>query len=177
MSKIGKQHIDIPEKVQVTLDGLNLMVKGPRGELSMDIFDSLKLELSATKIIITPKELSKKAKAFWGLARSLVSNMVTGVMDGFSKKLEINGVGYRANLDGNLLILTLGYSHEIAYSIPENIEVKCLKNTLIEVSGCDKQLVGQVSADIRSLRKPEPYKGKGIKYSDEVILRKEGKKK
>jgi large subunit ribosomal protein L6 len=177
MSKIGKQHIGISDKVQVTFKDSNLMVKGPKGELSMQMFDSINLEIKDSKVILTPKELTKKVKSLWGLARSLVNNMIIGVGEGFTKKLEINGVGYRASIDGDLLVLTLGYSHDIIYPIPEKVEVKCLKNTLISVTGCDKQLVGQVCADIRSLRKPEPYKGKGIKYENEVILRKEGKKK
>ena len=176
MSKIGKQHINIPEKVKVTLNNSNLVVNGPKGELSMKMFDSINLELSDTKIILIPKEITKKVKSLWGLARALINNMVIGVAEGFTKRLEINGVGYKANMDGDLLILNLGYSHEIIYPIPSDVQVKCEKNK-IEVTGCDKQLVGQICADIRSLRKPEPYKGKGIKYENEIILRKEGKKK
>ncbi len=177
MSKIGKQHINIPDKVKVTLDNHNLVIHGPKGELNMRVFDTINAELGDAKIILTPKEITKKIKSLWGLARSLINNMVIGVVEGFTKRLEISGVGYKVGMDGDLLILTLGYSHEIIYPVPENIEIKCIKNNLIEVTGCDKQLVGQVCADIRSLRKPEPYKGKGIKYENEVILRKEGKKK
>ena len=176
MSKIGKQHINIPDKVKVTLDNSNLVVHGPKGELSMKMFDSINLELSDAKIILTPKEITKKVKSLWGLARALINNMVIGVVEGFTKRLEINGVGYKANMDSDLLILNLGYSHEVIYPIPSDVQVKCEKNK-IEVTGCDKQLVGQVCADIRSLRKPEPYKGKGIKYENEIIIRKEGKKK
>ena len=176
MSKIGKQHINIPDKVKVTLDDSNLVVQGPKGELSMKMFDSINLELNDARITLTPKKMTKKVKALWGLTRALINNMVTGVIEGFTKRLEINGIGYKANMDGNLLILSLGYSHDIIYPIPDNINVKCEKNK-IEVTGYDKQLVGQVCADIRSLKKPEPYKGKGIKYENEVILRKAGKKK
>merc|ERR1712151_92075 len=129
----------------------------------MEIFDSIKVELSDSVISVTLKHNSKSNKPLWGLSRSLINNMVIGVKEGFAKKLEINGVGYRANIDSNFLVLTLGYSHDIIYSIPSGVNVKCTKN-IIEVSGYDKQLVGQVSVDIRSLRKPEPYKGKGIKY-------------
>ena len=177
MSKIGKQHVNIPDKVKITLDDSNLVVQGPKGELSMRMFNAINLKLNDAEVILSPKEMTKKVKSLWGLARTLVNNMVIGVVEGFTKRLEINGVGYKANMDGDLLILTLGYSHEIIYPIPKDIEIKCIKNNLIEVTGCDKQLVGQVCADIRSLRKPEPYKGKGIKYENEVILRKEGKKK
>lgn len=176
MSKIGKQQINIPTKVYVHFAGNSLSVKGPKGELSMTMFEPINLEMNSNWIRVTPKELTKKNKSIWGLARSLVNNMVIGVSEGFSKKLEINGVGYKASIDDNLLILTLGFSHDIVYPIPKGINVKCVKN-VIEVSGIDKQLVGQVCADIRSFRKPEPYKGKGIKYEDETILRKEGKKK
>ncbi|WPX96767.1 50S ribosomal protein L6 [Candidatus Bandiella euplotis] len=177
MSKIGKQHIAISDGVQVLLNRPDLTIKGPKGELSIKMFDSINLEVKDGKIVLAPKQADKKERAVWGLARALINNMVTGVVTGFTKKLEINGVGYRAAVDGDLLILTLGYSHEIIYPIPQKVQIECPKNTLITVTGCDKQLVGQVCADIRSLRKPEPYKGKGIKYENEVIIRKEGKKK
>ncbi len=176
MSKIGKQQIKIPGQVKINFEDDFLVVKGPKGELSMNVFDSINLKLNEDSIVLSPKTITKKVKSLWGLTRSLINNMVIGVTDGFVKKLEINGVGYKVNMDGDLLILALGYSHDIVYPIPEGVSVKCTKNT-IEVIGCDKQLVGQVSADIRSLRKPEPYKGKGIKYENEVIVRKEGKKK
>jgi large subunit ribosomal protein L6 len=176
MSKIGKQQIKIPGQVKINFEDDFLVVKGPKGELSMNVFDSISLKLNDDNIVLSPKTITKKVKSLWGLTRSLINNMVIGVTDGFVKKLEINGVGYKVNIDDDLLILALGYSHDIIYPIPEGVSVKCTKNT-IEVSGCDKQLVGQVCADIRSLRKPEPYKGKGIKYENEVIVRKEGKKK
>ena len=176
MSKIGKQQINIPDKVTVGFDKNYLNIKGPKGELGMHMFDSINVELNEKYISVYPKEISKKTKSLWGLSRSLINNMVIGVNEGFVKKLEINGVGYKVNIDSNLLILTLGYSHDIVYPIPQGVTIRCTKN-IIDVSGCDKQLVGQVCADIRSLRKPEPYKGKGIKYEDEIILRKEGKKK
>lgn len=176
MSKIGKQQINIPAEVVIRLEERSILVKGPRGELSMDVFGSIDLKLDNNCIILSPKIITKKVKSLWGLSRSLINNMVIGVTKGFIKKLEINGVGYKANIDGDLLILALGYSHDIIYPIPQGIDIKCIKN-IIEVTGCDKQLVGQVCADIRSLRKPEPYKGKGIKYTDELIIRKEGKKK
>ena len=176
MSKIGKQQIKIPGQVKINFEDDFLVVKGPKGELSMNVFDSISLKLNDDNIVLSPKTITKKVKSLWGLTRSLINNMVIGVTDGFVKKLEINGVGYKVNIDDDLLILALGYSHDIVYPIPEGVSVKCTKNT-IGVSGCDKQLVGQVCADIRSLRKPEPYKGKGIKYENEVIVRKEGKKK
>ena len=176
MSKIGKQQINVPDEVKINHDGDCLVIKGPKGELSMNMFDSIDLKLNDNCVVLSPKIITKKVKSLWGLARSLINNMVIGVTKGFVKKLEINGVGYKVNKDGDLLILTLGYSHDIVYPIPQEVDIKCTKN-IIEVAGCDKQLVGQVCADIRSLRKPEPYKGKGIKYENEIIVRKEGKKK
>lgn len=176
MSKIGKKQVNLPKEVQIEIKDSSVLIKGPKGELNMVMFDSINLVLGDACLILSPKIVSKKSKALWGLARSLINNMVIGVTQGFVKKLEINGVGYKVAIDDNVLMFALGYSHDIAYPIPCGIDIKCIKN-IIEVSGINKQLVGQVSADIRSLRKPEPYKGKGIKYEDEVIIRKEGKKK
>jgi len=176
MSRIGKQKVSIPKDVNIRFKDDYLNVTGPNGQLQIKMFKSINLEICDDSIQLTLKKEVKKEKAIWGLARSLVNNMVVGVSQGFAKKLEINGVGYKAHIKPGFLILALGFSHDIIYPIPQNISITCLKN-IIKISGCDKQLVGQVSADIRSLRKPEPYKGKGIKYVNEEILRKEGKKK
>lgn len=176
MSKIGKQKINIPKNVNVQIQSNILSVKGPKGNLKIFTFESLNFEIFDSYIKVTPKEITKKSRAVWGLARALVNNMIIGVHKGFKKSLIINGVGYKANIYGDILILSLGFSHEIMYSIPKTICIECVKNT-IKISGCDKQLVGQVSADIKKFRKLDPYKGKGIKYEDESILRKTGKKK
>lgn len=176
MSRIGKQKIGIPENVNVHSKDNYIEVVGPNGRLHMKILNSIHVEICSQFVQLTPKKEVKKNKSIWGLTRSLINNMVVGVSQGFTKKLEINGVGYKAHTKSEFLILTLGFSHDIIYPIPQNISITCLKN-IITISGCNKQLVGQVSADIRGLRKPEPYKGKGIKYVDETIIRKEGKKK
>lgn len=177
MSKIGKQPVILPDKVEVKIDSKKMDVIGEKGTLSNVLPEEVQVEIVDRTILVKPMHNSKKAKAMWGLSRSLINNMVLGVSKGFSKKLEINGVGYRASKSDDVLFLSLGYSHDIAYSIPKGIDINCLKPTLIEISGIDKQLVGQVSAEIRNFRKPEPYKGKGVKYEGEYILRKEGKKK
>jgi len=176
MSRIGKQQINLPSEVNITFNNGYVEVRGPLGQLSMKLLDSVEIQKNDRNIKLSLKGESKTGKAMWGLSRSLINNMVVGVSKGFTKKLEINGVGYKASTISDFLVLTLGYSHDIMYPIPNGISIKCNKN-FIEVSGYDKQLVGQVSANIRSLRKPEPYKGKGIKYENEIILRKEGKKK
>jgi large subunit ribosomal protein L6 len=180
MSRIGKQPIVIPENVEVKIGEDEIKVKGPQGELTQSIPPQIKLILkdSSTgqkELQVTPQEKSKKTSALWGLLRALIFNMVKGVTEGFEKKLEIEGVGYRASLQGNKLVLNLGFSHPIEIEAPAGIEFKVEKN-IITVSGIDKQLVGQVAAKIRAQRKPEPYKGKGIRYLDEVIRRKAGKK-
>jgi len=176
MSRIGKQPISIPEQVEIKIEGNQIRVKGPKGELSQTTPDSIKIDFNDSKeLVVSPQGNSKKANSMWGLFRTLIFNMIEGVVNGFEKKLEIEGVGYRASLEGNKLVLTLGFSHPIEIEAPEDIEFKVEKN-VITVSGLDKQLVGQVSAKIRAQRKPEPYKGKGIRYQGEVIRRKAGKK-
>ena len=179
MSRIGKQPIPIPEKVEVKIDGNLIFVKGPKGELQRQLPPSIKARIEDSKILISPASgadlQDKKILAFWGLARALVFNMVKGVKEGYEKRLEIQGIGYKALLQGNKLILSLGYSHLIEIESPEGIEFKVEKNIII-VSGSNKELVGQVAATIRDKRKPEPYKGKGIRYQGEIIKIKTGKK-
>ena len=154
-----------------------IIVTGPKGELSAELSEDITVEISDTEINVSPNNLEKKTRSFWGLTRTIISNLVAGVSDGFSKTLEIQGVGYRAQMQGNILQLALGYSHEVKYDVPEGIDIKCLKPTEILIEGIDKQKVGQAAAEIRRFRPPEPYKGKGIRYKDEYVFRKEGKKK
>lgn len=179
MSRIGKQPIIIPKDVEVKIADTRISVKGPKGELIQPINPQIKLDLKESEgqkeLSVSPKGKSKDAAALWGLFRSLIFNMVKGVTEGFEKRLEIQGVGYRASLQDNNLILNIGFSHPVEIEAPENIEFKVEKNIII-VSGMDKQLVGQIAAKIRSQRKPEPYKGKGIRYLDEVVKIKAGKK-
>lgn len=182
MSRIGKKTIIIPKDVEVKINDGEVVVKGKKGELSQKVSHQFELSLSASsddssinELIITPKNKEKDSFALWGLFRSLIFNMVQGVNEGFEKKLEINGVGYRAIVEGKTLVLSLGLSHPVKIEAPENIEFKVEKN-VITVSGIDKQLIGQIAAKIRDQKKPEPYKGKGIKYADEIIRRKTGKK-
>ena len=177
MSRIGKNPVTIPSGVQVNLAGEELTVTGSKGKLTMAISPDVTATIADGAVTIAPNGESKQARAMWGTTRALVNNMVHGVSAGFTRTLEINGVGYRAAVQGRTLNLQLGYSHDIPYPIPENIQIACERPTLIAVSGADRQRVGQVAAEIRSYRPPEPYKGKGIKYSDEVVRRKEGKKK
>ena len=177
MSRIGKKPVPVPSGVTVNIDGQTVSVKGPKGELQTSLVNLVSVELKDGQVIVNPRNNSKQARSAWGLCRTLVSNLMIGVTEGFSKTLEINGVGYRAAVQGNGLKLNLGYSHDVVYEIPEGIKVETPKPTQIVVSGIDKQKVGQVAAEIREWRKPEPYKGKGIKYADEYIFRKEGKKK
>lgn len=177
MSRIGINPITIPSGVEVKLDGREVKVKGKLGELSQTLSDTVEVEIEDGKVVVKPVAEDQKSRAMWGLSRTLVNNMVTGVSEGFTVKLEINGVGYRAAVDGSMLTLQLGFSHDIKYAIPSDITVKAEKPTLLAISGIDRQRVGQVAAEIRSFRPPEPYKGKGVKYEDERILRKEGKKK
>lgn len=175
MSRIGKKTIIIPEKVEVKLEHGLVVVKGPKGELKQKIHPLVHVEVKDKEINVKIKnDKDKLQKSLWGTTRQLVSNMILGVTQGFQKQLEINGIGYRAEIKANELILNIGYSHSVNFKIPENIEIKVEKN-LITVSGIDKQLVGETAAQIRKVRKPEPYKGKGIKYVDEVIRRKAGK--
>ncbi len=175
VSKIGKQPIKIPEGVEVKIDGTLIVVKGPKGELRYEANNEIKIEVKDRKIITSVDRKTKKASALWGLVRALIFNMVKGVSEGFEKRLEIQGIGYKAIVSGRKLILSLGFSHPIEIEPPDGIDFKVDKN-IITVSGINKQLVGQVAADIRALRKPEPYKGKGIRYVGEVVRRKAGKK-
>jgi len=177
MSRIGKNPVAIPAGVTAELAGETLNVSGGKGKLSLPICPEVTAVVADGAITITPNDESKRARSMWGTTRALVNNMVTGVSTGFTRTLEINGVGYRAAVQGKVLNLQLGYSHDIPYPIPDNIQIACERPTLIAISGADRQRVGQVAAEIRSYRPPEPYKGKGIKYSDETIRRKEGKKK
>ena len=177
MSRIGKRPVELPDGVSVNLDGQQVNVKGPKGELSLVLVDEVVAEMGDDGVSITPKNESKRARSMWGLSRSLILNCVAGVNEGFTKTLEINGVGYRAQVQGKNLQLTLGLSHDVAYPIPEGIKIECPKPTEIVVSGIEKQKVGQVAAEIRRYRPPEPYKGKGIRYAGEYVFRKEGKKK
>ena len=177
MSRIGKRPVPVPSSVTAKVSGQTVEVKGPKGNLSFVCPDDVEVAMNGAEITVTPRGESKRARQMWGMSRTRVANLVQGVTDGFQKKLEINGVGYRAQVQGKSLKLALGYSHDVVYDIPEGIEIKAPKPTEIEISGADAQQVGQVAAEIRDWRRPEPYKGKGIKYADEYIFRKEGKKK
>jgi large subunit ribosomal protein L6 len=177
MSRIGKKPVALPSGVTASMDAGTLSVKGPKGELKMPMSDLISYEMKDDGLSVQPANNSKAARAFWGMQRTLVQNLVTGVTEGFTKVLEITGVGYRATAQGKVLKLQLGYSHDVNFDVPEGIEIKTPDNTTVEISGIDKQKVGQVAAEIRRWRKPEPYKGKGIKYRGEYIFRKEGKKK
>ncbi|BBC72508.1 50S ribosomal protein L6 [Altererythrobacter sp. B11] len=177
MSRIGKRPVAIPSGVTANIDNGTLSVKGPKGTLAMGLMDDIDYKLEDGGISVTPANDTKRARSFWGMQRTLVSNLVEGVTEGFSKTLEITGVGYRAQAQGRKLKLQLGYSHDVELDVPEGVEVKTPDQTTVEVSGIDKQAVGQFAAEIRRWRKPEPYKGKGIKYRGEYIFRKEGKKK
>jgi len=178
MSRIGKRPVATPSGVTATIEGQTLTVKGPKGTLSMKLLDDLvKYEIAEGEIRVTPLVDAQRNRAAWGMQRTNVQNLVTGVTDGFSKVLEITGVGYRAQAQGKNLKLQLGYSHDVNVAVPEGLEVKTPDNTTVEISGIDRQKVGQLAAEIRRWRKPEPYKGKGIKYRGEYIFRKEGKKK
>lgn len=177
MSRIGKKPVAVPAGVSASIaDGL-LSVKGPKGTLSLHMRDEISYTLEGETILVKPANDTKQARAFWGMQRTLVENLVTGVTQGYTKVLEITGVGYRAAAQGRNLKLQLGFSHDVDFPVPEGIEIKTPDNTTVEISGIDKQKVGQVAAEIRRWRKPEPYKGKGIKYRGEFIFRKEGKKK
>ncbi len=177
MSRVGKNPVEVPSGVEVAIKGSVISAKGKLGALDFEAGEDVEVTQEEGKVWVKPANDGKRARAMWGTVRSRVQNMVTGVSEGFTKNLEINGVGYRAAVQGQSLNLQLGFSHDIAYPIPEGITIKCEKPTAIAISGADKQKVGQVAAEIRGYRPPEPYKGKGVKYADEVILRKEGKKK
>jgi len=177
MSRVGKRAVSVPSGVTANVEGQMLKVKGPKGTLSLAIDENVTVAVDKGAIKVDPKNETKRARAMWGTSRSLINNMMTGVTKGFERKLEITGVGYRAAVAGKQLQLSLGYSHEVNYPIPEGITVATPKPTEIVISGLDSKKVGQVAAEIREYRPPEPYKGKGVKYSDEYIFRKEGKKK
>ncbi len=177
MSRIGKKPVPLPSGVNAEIANGVIEVKGPKGVLSMPTVADIAYVIEAGEIRVNPANDTKRARAFWGMQRTLVSNLVVGVSDGFTRVLEITGVGYRANVQGKVLKLQLGYSHDVNYEIPEGITIKTPDQTTVEISGSDWQKVGQVAAEIRRWRKPEPYKGKGIKYRGEFIFRKEGKKK
>jgi len=177
MSRIGKQPIDLPSGVEAIISGQSIEVKGPKGSRSFTATDDVTIALKEQVILVKPRGSSKRARQQWGMSRTQVANLVIGVTDGFKKELEINGVGYRAAIQGNLLKLSLGYSHDVDFEIPSNVKITCAKPTEILVEGIDQQVVGQVAANIRAWRKPEPYKGKGIRYKGEYIFAKEGKKK
>jgi len=177
MSRIGKKPVLVPAGVTANIDGRTLAVKGPKGTLTLDLADEVKYEIGDGGISVEPANDTKRARSFWGMQRTLVQNLVTGVTEGYTKQLQITGVGYRANVQGKNLKLQLGYSHDVDFAIPEGITIATPDQTTVNISGIDKQKVGQVAAEIRRWRKPEPYKGKGIKYAGEFIFRKEGKKK
>ena len=177
MSRIGKRPVPLPSGVTATTEGQILSVKGPKGQLELQMRDEIQYDIGDDGILVKPANDTKQARAFWGMQRTLVQNLVTGVSEGFTKTLEITGVGYRAQAQGKNLRLQLGYSHDVNFPVPDGIEVKTPDQNTVEISGIDRQQVGQVAAEIRRWRKPEPYKGKGIKYRGEYIFRKEGKKK
>lgn len=177
MSRIGKKPVGLPSGVTASVSGQTVEVKGPKGVRAFTASDDVTLKVEENAVSVTPRGSSKRARQQWGMSRTQIANLVTGVTEGFKKELEINGVGYRATMQGNTLKLTLGLSHDVEYKIPEGVTVTAPKVTEIIVEGIDQQVVGQVAANIREFRRPEPYKGKGIKYKDEYIFRKEGKKK
>jgi large subunit ribosomal protein L6 len=177
MSRVGKYPVVVPKGVTVTMAGGELSVKGKLGTSTLHISDEITTTIEGDRVVVKPKHETKRARMMWGTTRAHINNMVKGVVDGFTVNLEINGVGYRAAVQGKVLQLQLGYSHEVNYPIPSDIAIKCEKPTGITITGRDRQRVGQVAAEIRAFRGPEPYKGKGIKYETETIRRKEGKKK
>ena len=177
MSRVGKKPVPVPTGVTANVQGKTISVKGPKGTLSLLVSDRVKVAMDKGEISVDPADESKEARALWGTTRANLNNIVTGVTKGFERKLEITGVGYRAAVQGKNLQLALGYSHDVVYAIPEGIAVATPKPTEIVISGIDRRKVGQVAAEIRAYRPPEPYKGKGVRYSDEFIFRKEGKKK
>jgi large subunit ribosomal protein L6 len=177
MSRIGKKQINVPAGVTASVVGQTVSAKGPKGELFFVVHDEVIVSLEDGAILVSPFSQVKTARSKWGMSRTMINNIFTGVKDGFERKLEIQGVGYRAAMQGKNVQLSLGYSHEVVYDVPDGITVTCTKPTEIVITGIDKQKVGQVAAEIREYRGPEPYKGKGIRYAGEKIVRKEGKKK
>ncbi len=177
MSRIGKKPVPVPSGVTANVEGQTIKVKGPKGALQLVLHDDVKAVMDKSGIQVDPRFETKRARSQWGTSRTLIHNLITGVTKGFEEKLEITGVGYRAAVQGKNLQLQLGYSHDVVYPIPEGIAIAAAKPTEITITGSDKQKVGQVAAEIRGFRSPEPYKGKGVKYVGEYIFRKEGKKK
>lgn len=177
MSRVGKYPVTVPAGVQVALSGRTVTAKGKLGELRYDLTEAVDVEVSGSQVAVKPRGGDRRSRTMWGTTRALINQMVVGVSTGFTKSMEIQGTGYRAAVAGSDLVLNLGYSHEIRYAIPAGIKITCEKPTSIKVEGSDKRQVGQVAAEIRAYRGPEPYKGKGVRYTDEQILRKEGKKK
>ena len=177
MSRIGKKAVELPKGVSASVSGQTIEVKGPKGARNFTAGDDVTITIDGTTVSVTPRGTSKRARQQWGMVRSMVANLVEGVTTGFKKELEIQGVGYRAAVAGNVLKLSLGYSHEVNFAVPQGVTVTSPKQTEIVVEGIDQQQVGQVAANIREWRRPEPYKGKGIRYKGEFIFRKEGKKK
>lgn len=177
MSRIGKKPVAIPSGVTLNMDGQTVAVKGPKGELSFTLPDNVSAKVEGDELTVTPKVEDNNGKAMWGMCRTMVANMITGVTEGYTKGLELVGVGYRAQMKGNMLSMQLGYSHDVEFTPPEGITITAPKPTEIVIAGIDKQVVGQVAAKIREFRKPEPYKGKGVRYVGEYVRRKEGKKK
>jgi large subunit ribosomal protein L6 len=177
MSRTGAKPVGVPDGVNTSIDGQMVSVKGPKGELAVVLVDDVAVQITDDGIKVTPRSETKQARSKWGMSRTLVANLIEGVTEGFEKKLEIQGVGYRAQVQGKSLQLQLGLSHDVSYPIPEDIDINCPSQSEIVISGIDKQKVGQVAAEIRKYRPPEPYKGKGIRYAGEYVFRKEGKKK
>ena len=177
MSRVGSSAISIPADVTMSHEGGVVVVKGKNGELSAPLHSDVELKVADNLATLSPRRNTREAKALWGTMRASVSNMVIGVSEGFTRKLEINGVGYRAAMQGNKLVLNLGYSHPVEMEVPQGLSVNVENNTSVTITGADKQLLGQFAAEVRAKRPPEPFKGKGVKYADEYIVRKEGKKK
>ncbi len=177
MSRVGQTPVAVPDGVDVSIEGCIVSAKGKLGQLSVTLTDEVTIEQADREITVRPNSDTKRARQMWGTARSVIDNLVVGVSEGFTRKLEINGTGYRAQVQDNTLVLQLGFSHDVQFPIPEGINIVCPDQTHVEISGADKQKVGQVASEIRGCRPPEPYKGKGVKYEGEYILRKEGKKK
>jgi large subunit ribosomal protein L6 len=177
MSRVGKYPVPVPAGVQVALQGRTVVAKGKLGELKLPLTDEVDVEIEGGLVAVKPRRDDRRSRTMWGTTRSLINGMCIGVSTGFTKSMEITGTGYRAAVQGKDLVLALGFSHEVRYAIPEGITIVCDRPTAVKVTGADKQRVGQVAAEIRAYRGPEPYKGKGVRYTDEQILRKEGKKK
>ncbi len=177
MSRVGKYPVEIPQGVQVALAGDLLTVKGKLGEMKLSLTDQVETKVDGNKVVVAPRGNARQARMMWGTTRANIANMVRGVSAGYARSMEITGTGYRAAVQGKNLVLNLGYSHDVIFPIPDGIKITCERPTAVKVEGTDKRLVGQVAAEIRGFRPPEPYKGKGVRYTDETIRRKEGKKK